>query len=277
MSGRKPERFLGRLTGRTAIVTGAGSSGEGVGTGKAMAVLFAGEGARICLVDRDQAAAENTLKMIEEIGGDAFIAIGDVTNEGDCARFVAETLDRYGAVDTLVNNVGIANGSRGLDAVDIDAWQRVFDVNLRSAVLMSKYTIPEMVRAGGGAIVNIVSIAGLFAYGTTDYGPSKAALLALTRETALLHGRQGIRANAIAPGHVYTPMSGPQMSEEMRGMRTRAGPLNIEGDAWDVAYAALYLVSDEARLVTGTCLPIDAGVTVVGTVRAAMMMSDTGS
>jgi len=269
---RFPKTFLGRLEGRSAIVTGAGAKGQGFGTGRAMAVLFAGEGAKVCLVDRDREAAEGTLHFIEQIGGEAFIATGDVTDAGDCARFVAESAERFGGPDVLVNNVGIASGSFQLDGLDMADWDHVLDTNLKSAVLMARAVVPAMRERGGGAILNIVSIAGMLGYGALSYGASKAAMIQLTRDIAVAHGRDGIRVNAIAPGHIYTPLVEGLLSPELRAARRKAGPLGVEGDAWDIAHAALFLASDEARFITGSCLPVDGGVTVTGSTEAARMI-----
>lgn len=270
---RFPKAFLGRLEGKSAIVTGAGASGEGFGTGRAMAVLFAGEGAKVCLVDREVAAAEETLRLIEQVGGEGFVATGDVTCEADCARFVAETAERFGGLSILVNNVGIARGGNRVDEQDMADWDLVLDTNLRSAVLMSAAAVPAMRQGGGGAIVNIVSIAGIVAYGALSYGASKAGLIQLTRDLAVAHGPEGIRANAIAPGHIYTPMVAGILPPELRAARRKAGPLGVEGDAWDVAHAALFLASDEARFVTGTCLAVDGGVTITGSTEAARLIA----
>ncbi|KHK89113.1 SDR family NAD(P)-dependent oxidoreductase [Novosphingobium malaysiense] len=273
-TSRIPNTFRGRLTGKTAIVTGAGTRGEGFGTGRAIAALFAGEGANVCLVDRDHDAVMGTLRIIEDLGGRAFVVEGDVTSEADCKRFAGETRDRFGGVDILVNNVGIASAADKLDDLDLAQWQRIFDVNLKSAVLMGAQAVPMMRAQGGGAIVNVVSIAGMLAYGGMAYGPSKAAMIHLTREIALAHGRDGIRANAIAPGHIYTPMLDGLIPDELRAARRKAGPIGIEGDAWDIAHAALFLASDEARFITGTCLPVDGGVTTVGSLAAASLLAD---
>ena len=269
---RFPERFLGRLSGKTAIVTGAGTRGDGFGTGRAIAILFAGEGARVCLIDRDQDAVRGTLDHIEKIGGDAFATVGDVTSEEDCSRFATETRERFGGIDILVNNVGIARGASGADDADMAIWQTTFDVNVKSAVLMAKNSVPAMRERGGGSILNIVSIAGILAYGGMSYGPSKAAMIHLTRELALVHGKDRIRANAIAPGHIYTPLLDGLIPAEMRDARRKAGPIGIEGDAWDIAHAALFLASDEARFITGTCMPVDGGVTVVGSLAASGLL-----
>jgi len=270
---RIPAAFLGRLQGKSAIVTGAGASGEGFGTGRAMAVLFAGEGAKVCLVDREKAAAEETLRTIEQAGGEGFVATGDVTREADCARFVAETAERYGGPSILVNNVGITGGMSRLEELDMADWRHVLDTNLTSAVQMAKAAVPAMREAGGGAIVNIVSIAGMLGYGALSYGASKAGLIQLTRDLAVAHGPGGIRVNAIAPGHIYTPMVAGLLPPELREARRKAGPLGVEGDAWDIAHAALFLASDEARFITGACLAVDGGVTITGSTEAARLIA----
>jgi NAD(P)-dependent dehydrogenase (short-subunit alcohol dehydrogenase family) len=271
---RFPKNFLGRLSGKTAIVTGAGTKGEGYGTGRAIALLFAGEGARVCLVDRDLDAAIGTLRYIKQIGGDAFVAVGDVTAEADCARFVADTSARYGGVDILVNNVGIASRSSRADGVELSDWQRIISVNLDSAILMAKAAMPSLRERGDGVIVNIASIAGMLGYGGLAYGSSKAALIQLTRDLAVVHGRDGIRVNAIAPGHIYTPLVEGLLPEEIRETRRKIGPLGVEGDAWDIASAALFLASGDARFITGACLPVDGGVTITGSMEALRLASD---
>lgn len=259
-----PLHFRDRLSGKVAIVTGAGSQGDGVGTGKAIAVLMAGEGARVCLVDREPARAQETLAMIQAQGGEAFVCAADVTQAEDCERIVAQTTQRYGGLDILVNNVGIASAPGGFDHFDESAWTRVLDVNLRSAVLMCRHAVPRMVARGGGAVVNISSIAGIRAHGTFAYGPSKAAMNQLSSELSVVYGRQGIRANTVAPGHIATPLSQGLLGEEARAARRKVGPLGIEGDAWDVAAAVLFLASDEARFITGVLLPVDGGVVETG-------------
>ncbi len=263
----QPTKFNATLAGKAAIVTGAGTEGEGVGIGRATAMVLAGEGAHVCLVDRHAAHAEETLRKIESMGGKAFVAAGDVTARGDCARFVAETLRRYGRLDILVNNVGVASPVP-LDAPDEEAWSRVMNINLSSAMLMCRYAIPEMINNGGGSIINISSIAGIRAHGSIAYGPSKAAMAALAREITVIYGRQGIRANTVAPGHVLTPLAMSMLPAEMRAERRDVGPLGIEGDAWDVALAVRFLASDEARFITGVHLPVDGGVTEIGPLAA---------
>ena len=267
----QPTQFHRRLAGKVAIVTGAGSQGGGVGTGKAMAYLFAREGARVALVDLEPDRAEVTRSMITQADGDAFVCAADVTDGAACADVIARTVQRYGRLDILVNNVGLGAGGGRLDALPDDLWQRVIDVNLKSAVLMSKHAAPHLV-ASRGNFVNIASTAGLRAHGGAAYGPSKAALVALTRELAVMYGRDGVRANSVAPGHLFTPLVEQFVDAPGRRLRRRIAPLGIEGDAWDVAAAALFLASDEARFISGVCLPVDGGVTEVAALVAVEML-----
>jgi NAD(P)-dependent dehydrogenase (short-subunit alcohol dehydrogenase family) len=251
-----------RLGGKVAIVTGAGSSGPGIGTGKAISVLFAREGARVLLVDRIGERAEETLTAVREEGGEAAVCEADVTGAGDCQRLVKAAKERYGRLDILVNNVGIVGPGSVLEVKEAD-WDRVLDVNLKSMLLTSKYAIPEMIASGGGSIINLSSIAGLRAGSggaSIPYAVSKGGVIALTTQMAVHHGRDNIRVNCIAPGHIYTPMVAGGMSEEMRELRRRAGPLGTEGTAWDIAWATVFLASDEARWITGVVLPVDAGL-----------------
>ena len=253
-----------RLEGKVAIVTGAGSRGEGIGNGRATAILFAREGAKVLLADTDDVAARATLAMIEQEGGDAVSFHADVTSAGDCRAMVEEAVSRWGRLDILDNNVGI--GSRGTVVdVDEDEWDRVMVVNVKGMMLAGKAAIPAMANGGGGAIVNISSIAALRPRGLTAYGTSKGAVISLTYSMAVDHARDGIRVNCIAPGPVYTPMVyAAGMSEELRERRRNASLLKIEGTGWDIGNAALFLCSDEARYITGVVLPVDGGVTIRG-------------
>lgn len=251
----------GRLVNKVALVTGAGSQddGESVGTGRAIAMVLAREGARVGLIDLHAERAERTRELIAAEGGDSFILTGDITIDAECARFVAQTVARYGELHILVNNAATMGCQGPLDSFADDEWDRVIAVNLKSAMLMSRHAVSAMIAAGGGSILNIASITGLRAHGGAAYGPSKAGLIALTRELAILYGRQGVRSNAIAPGAIHTPMVSALVTPELRAARRRVAPLNVEGDGWDVALAALFLVSDDARFVTGVCLPVDGG------------------
>jgi NAD(P)-dependent dehydrogenase (short-subunit alcohol dehydrogenase family) len=251
-----------RLAGKVAIVTGAGSRAEGIGNGRAAAVLFAREGAKVVLVDQHPEAAEATRTLIAGEGGEAVVFAADVTREDDCRRMVEEAVRRWGRLDILDNNVGI--GSRG-SVVDIDEaeFERVMRVNVTTMMLTCRHAIPAMIAGGGGAIVNISSISALRPRGLTAYSASKGAVIALTRAMAIDHAGQGVRVNCIAPGPVYTPMVyADGMSAEVRDRRRRASPLGIEGTGWDIGYAALFLCSDEARYITGVVLPVDGGVTI---------------
>jgi len=256
-----------RLAGKVAIVTGAGSRADGIGNGRAAAVLFAREGARVLLVDQSRKAADATLTMILEEGGAAAVFVADVTRGDECRAMVDEAVARWGRLDILDNNVGI--GGRGtVVETSEDEWERIMRVNVTGTMLASKHAIPAMAKGGGGAIVNISSISALRPRGLTAYSASKGAVIALTRAMAIDHAAQGIRVNCIAPGPVFTPMVyADGMSAETRERRRQASPLGIEGTGWDIGYAALFLVSDEARYITGVVLPVDGGVTVASPAR----------
>ena len=253
-----------RLSGKVAIVTGAGATGSGdfVGIGQAISILFARHGASVLLVDRDEQNAETTLAMVREGGGDASVFVGDVTSNADCQGMAEAAVSRYGKLDVLINNVGIS-GPGSVTDVDEDLWDTVIDVNLKSVMLTSKHAIPRMIEAGGGSIVNLSSIVGLRAGSGSPshpYAASKGGIIGLSNSMAVHYGRGQIRVNCIAPGHVHSPMVARNASQEMLDLRRRAGPLGIEGTPWDVAWAALFLASDEARWVSGATLPVDAGL-----------------
>ncbi|WP_249681260.1 SDR family NAD(P)-dependent oxidoreductase [Roseococcus pinisoli] len=264
MSGEQMPRRISRdLEGRVAIVTGAGSRAEGIGNGRAASILLAEAGAHVVLVDRNRGWAERTAEMIAAEGGSSLVVEADVTSASECARIVEEAVAKFGRVDVLVNNVGIG-GARGTALeVDLDEWSQGLLVNVTSMMLMAKYAIPEMIRQGGGAIVNIASVAGLKG-GTPNllYPTSKGAVVNMTRAMAVHHARDGIRVNCVCPGMLHTPMVYAQgMTEEMRVARRNRSLLRTEGNGWDCGAAVLYLASGHARWVTGTILPVDAGAT----------------
>ena len=252
------------LRGKGAIVTGGGSAGEGIGNGRAACILLARAGAGVLVVDRDVSLAERTVAMILAEGGTAEAASYDVTDSAACAAMVAHTERSFGSLDVLDNNVGI--GGRG-SVVEVSEaeWQNVMRVNVDSMFLVSKHAVPAMMRAGGGAIVNISSISALRPRGLTAYTVSKAAVIGLTKAMAVDHGPDGIRVNCIAPGPVYTPMVYARgMTDAARATRAKASVLGVEGTGWDIGQAVRFLLSVQARFLTGQVLVVDGGATLVG-------------
>jgi NAD(P)-dependent dehydrogenase (short-subunit alcohol dehydrogenase family) len=259
---RGPEDDAG-LAGKVALISGGGAAGDGIGNGRAAAVLLARAGAKVLVADRELKLAERTAEMITEEGGTAAALTADVTSEADCKRLVEMTVERFGRLDLLDNNVGI--GSRGSVVEETpEQYRRVMQVNVESMFLLSKYAIPAMIgTAQGGAIVNISSISALRPRGLTTYTTSKAAVIGLTRAMAVDHGRDNIRVNCICPGPIYTPMVYARgMSDAARAQRARASVLKREGTGWDVGHAVRFLLSDHARYITGQVLVVDGGVTL---------------
>jgi NAD(P)-dependent dehydrogenase (short-subunit alcohol dehydrogenase family) len=260
-----------RLEGKAAFVTGAGTGGgDLLGIGEAIAVLFAAQGARVGIVDISRERAESTEKLVNDVGGECVVAVGDLTDLADNARCVEEVAGALGRLDTLVNCAAITAGGGSPVDVDLALWDAAMAVNLTASVLATRFVVPHMRDAGGGAIINVASIAATRGHGSGAYAASKGALIALTRDWAYLHGRDGIRVNCIIPGHVYTPM-GNQGGDDLRQLRRRAGLLGTEGDAWDVAWPAVFLASDESRWITGVELPVDAGTTSSGPLALDML------
>jgi NAD(P)-dependent dehydrogenase (short-subunit alcohol dehydrogenase family) len=262
-----------RLKGKTAMVVGAGSIGPGWGNGKATAVTFARQGAKVFCVDRNAAAAEETVKLITGEGGNAAAFTADVSRASEVEAMVAACLKAYGRIDVLDNNVGIAEMGSVVEVSEAE-WDRVFAVNLKSAFLAMKHVIPVMQKQGGGSIINISSIASIRHLGISyvSYGTSKAAMNQMTRTTAVEFARDHVRVNTILPGLMKTPMvehsAGLAASyakgdvEAMWRARDAQVPMGHMGDAWDVANAALFLASDESKYVTGLELVVDGGVTL---------------
>lgn len=250
-----------RLKGKVAIVTGAAPQSEGVGNGMAVALLFAREGAKVVVVNRNAERAGQLVERIRQEGGEASAFCGDVCEEqftSDLADFAVGT---YGRLDILHNNVGA--GVRGdAETVTLKSWNKGLDINLTSAMLCTRACIPKMRASGGGSIITVSSIAG--ALGLIDptssiaYAAAKAGLHGYTRSVAANFAADNIRANCIIIGSVFTPMA-DQFGEDGRLRRAQSVALKTEGTGWDIAYGALYLASDEARWVTGIELPIDGG------------------
>jgi NAD(P)-dependent dehydrogenase (short-subunit alcohol dehydrogenase family) len=258
-----------RLEGKVAIVTGAGTATDVDGTGQAMAILFARHGAKVIVADMSEENAQKTIDTIEAAGGAASLFTVDVTKNAECKAMVDAAVERYGGLDILINNVGIGRGGTAVE-VSEEEWDLVLNVNLKSMMLTSKHAIPIMIEGGGGTIVNLSSINGLRAGWIADvhYSAAKGGVVAMTKNMAVHHGRDNIRVNAIAPGHIHGSIVS-KISEERREMRRRAAPLGTEGTAWDVAWAALFLASDEARWISGIVLPVDAGL--IATTPLAML------
>ena len=236
-----------------------------MGTGKATSIVFAREGAKVLLVDRDPEAAQETLEVIEGSGGVASIFEADVAKIGDCEALVEAAVERYGSLDILFNNVAIISLGSVVDA-DEEEWDRIMQVNVKSMMLTSKFAVPCMTRSGGGSIINVSSVEA-FRGGANQliaYSVSKGAIVTLTTSMAVQHGRENVRVNGIVPGYLYTPLISGFMSEkereEIRDRRRNSAPLGVEGNAWDIAWAAAFLVSEEARWITGVMLPVDAGL-----------------
>ena len=259
-----------RLKDKVALVTGPGSSGPGWGNGKATAVLFAREGARVCVIDINRDAVEETAGIIRDEGGECLVDQVDVTDAEQVAAVVAKCMDHWGRVDILHNNVGILDVGGPVDA-SLESWERVVSVNLTSMFLTCKYVLPVMEAQGGGAIVNIASIAGIRYLGIpyVSYSATKGGVLQLTQSVALEYAEKGVRVNSILPGLMNTPMIVEPLKgvyadgdvDKMIEMRNEQVPMKTMGDAWDVAHAALFLASDEARYITGTQLVVDGGLT----------------
>jgi NAD(P)-dependent dehydrogenase (short-subunit alcohol dehydrogenase family) len=259
-----------RLKDKVAIVTGAGSSGPGWGNGKATAVLFAREGAKVFAVDLSPDAVHETEALIKQEGGECVSSVADVSKGEQVETLVKQCVKAYGRVDVLHNNVGIL-AVGGPEEISEEVWDRLTAVNLKSMFLTCKHVLPLMVRQGHGAIVNISSVASIryTGYPSVAYNATKGAVNQLTQNIAVQYAAKGVRANCVLPGLMNTPMIqqplknmyGPGGAEEMVRRRDESVPMGRMGDAWDVAYASLFLASDEAKYITGALLVVDGGLT----------------
>jgi len=266
---------VGRLKGKIAIVVGGGQTpGNSIGNGRATAIRFAEEGAKVLVVDRCSDSAMETLDMLKKRGGQGSALEADVTSENHCKKIAQKCIEKFGRIDILHNNVGIGFGDTGPTKITNDVWQNILDVNLTSVVFTCKHILPVMRSQKGGSIINISSIAAVCEFGLVSYKASKAALNAYTHSLATGGAKHGIRANVIMPGLMDTPMAiegyvaAGHNREELVKRRNASVPLgNKMGSAWDVANAALFLASDEARFITGACLPVDGGQSaMIGTI-----------
>lgn len=258
-----------RLDGRVAIVTGCGSSAPGWGNGKAIATLLARQGATVYGVDLNLDAAVATKEVVESEGNSLHVAACDVTSSAQVDALVADCVARFGRLDILINNVGRSEPGTP-ETMDEQVWKDQLDLNLTSAFLTSKAALPVMTGQGGGAIVNISSIAGMRWVGKDQvaYATAKAGLVQFTKVTAVAYAAKGVRLNCVIPGLMFTPLVERLAQrynqgdyEGMVAKRHAQVPMGRMGDAWDVAHAALFLSSDEARYITGTELVVDGGIT----------------
>jgi NAD(P)-dependent dehydrogenase (short-subunit alcohol dehydrogenase family) len=263
------EKMSNRLKDKVAIVTGAGSTGPGWGNGKATAVLFAREGAKIFAVDKNLVAAEVTKGIIDREDGKCMVYRADVSQSDDVKAMVNRCIETYGRIDILHNNVGIGQLGGPVESSE-ESWDRVNAVNLKSIFLTCKYALPYMEKQGKGTIVNVASIAGIRWLGVPyiSYSASKAGVIQFTQSVALQYAAKNIRVNCILPGMMNTPMIVESLKDFYAGdvqkmieIRDRQCPMGKMGDAWDIAYAALFLASDEAKYITGTQLVVDGGLT----------------
>lgn len=260
-----------RLKGKVALVFGAGSSGQGWGNGKASAVLYAREGAKVALIDINLKAALETKKIIEQEGNSSRAYQADIRSEKEIAEVIKQVSYDFGRIDILHNNVGITHMDSIVD-LKAEDWHKVIDTNLTGVFLTCKHVIPTMLSQGSGTIINISSIASLQinAYPYIPYFAAKSGLNHLTRALAVEYAARGLRVNAILPGVMDTPLIYSQINmqfesqEAMILARHSASPMGRMGDAWDVARAALFLASDESKYITGVCLPVDGGKSCTG-------------
>ena len=268
--GSEVSKGVLRLDGQAAIVVGGGQTpGQTIGNGRATAITYARAGARVLVADRDLDAAAATVAEITAEGGEAVPFRADVTDEGDIAAMVADACERWERLDILHNNVGIsvAGGDAEISKIEGDAFDRIMAINLKSMVLAIKHALPVMRGQQSGNIINISSTAAHEDYPWVTYKASKAAAKAMTEQVALQNAPHGIRVNCIQPGLMNTPMAvdarmdaWDMTREEVVAMRDAKVPLGGKmGTAWDVANAALFLVSDEARFITGVTLMVDGG------------------
>ena len=259
-----------RLDGKVALITGAGSVGPGWGNGKAAAVLYAREGARVLAADIDLDAARETRSLIAEEGGVAEVCQADATDSDAVAAMVRTCADRFGRIDVLHNNVGGSAPGGPVEMAE-EVWDRQIDMNLKSVYLACKHALPVMQAHGGGSVVNIASIAGLRHMGNDHvaYAAAKAGLIQFSRHLAVKYAAKNIRFNTVIPGLMHTPLVEARLAGQYAGGEAQAlidkrnaqVPMGRMGDAWDVAYAALYFASDESKYVTGAEILVDGGLT----------------
>jgi NAD(P)-dependent dehydrogenase (short-subunit alcohol dehydrogenase family) len=265
-----------RLAGKVALVVGGGSIGPGWGNGKAAAVLYALEGAKVLVIDLRREAADETVDIISTAGGSASATAADATDEGAVAGFVKTCIDIYGRIDVLHNNVGGQGTGRSLKSITVADWNATLARNLTSAMLSCRAVVPIMEAQGGGSIVNVSSISSLrhLNVPTAVYAAAKGGLNEFSKNIALQHASKGVRVNCVLPGYIDTPfirrkiggrpnyeIKGFKSAEEYSAARNEVIPMRRMGTGWDVAYACLFLASDESSYITATTIVVDGGVT----------------
>lgn len=245
-----------RVENKVTIITGAGS-----GIGREAAILFSKEGAKVVVADMNEKGGAEVVEEIKKNGGEAFFARLDVTNREQAKAVVRDTLARYGKVDVLINNAGIIQDALALKMTE-EQWDKVINVNLKGAFNCIQAVVEQMINQGSGVIINTSSIVALFGnIGQINYVASKAGLIGMTKTLAKELGRKGIRVNAVAPGFITTPMTAAVPDKILEMMKEKT-PLRMLGEPKDVAYAYLYLASDEARMVNGAVLSVDGGLVI---------------
>ena len=257
---------MGRLDGKVALIMGGGANGPpnpgeelSIGNGRATAIMCAREGAAVMVADRDRTLAHETAAAIRSEEGRADSFAADVSKEDDCRLAVEEAVRRFGALHLLVNNVGIAIG-RSLLNTTTDEFNTMYEVNLRSQFLMMRFAVPEIIKAGGGAVVNVSSVAAILAGSGIAYEATKAALLGLSRSVAVRYARDGVRCNTILPGLINSSMVRREIGDREARVAPRI-PMGRQGTPWEIAKAAVFLLSDDASYITGTTLIVDGGIT----------------
>jgi NAD(P)-dependent dehydrogenase (short-subunit alcohol dehydrogenase family) len=251
------------LRGKVAIIAGASGPGDGMTNGRAAAVVLARAGVRMVCVGRRREQVERTAAMIKSLGGEAIAIAADATVEDDCRAAVSTAVDHFGRLDILDNNVGVAARGTVVD-LPIETWRSIWTSNVESMILMSRHAIPAMVETtGGGSIINIGSLRAIRPFDVSPYSTTKGAVMALTQSMAIDHAAERIRVNCIVLGPVFTATAAQSLSPQMREVRRNASPLGIEGSAWDTGNLVRFLASDHARYITGQCLVLDGGVSLV--------------
>ena len=251
-----------RLEDKAIIVVGAGTKGEGIGNGKAAAIQFAREGAKVLCVDKDESAARDTVKYIREEGGTAEVCVADIVNNTECEHVVDACLEHFKKIDALHNNVGIPTMMEIVDT-DQETWDNAFKINVNGMFLMCKFAIPHMIEGGGGSIINVSSVAANRSFPDAAYMSTKGTVNSLTLYLAGRYGRYNIRANVLMLGFIDTPLARPAWdNEKIKKINLKQVPMRRFASPWEVATVAAFLASDDASYINGAILPVDGGLSI---------------